>query len=92
MTRGLYRSTPHRVLNTTQKSRYSIPYFYDAGWNSPIRELDIKVDEEEIELLKKNNAYERWDKVDLHTISGNYGDYLMGKLSKIIPQLAQEEQ
>ena len=44
MTRGLYKSTPHRVMNTEKKSRYSIPYFYDPGWNSPIRELEIKID------------------------------------------------
>lgn len=33
MTRGLYKSTPHRAKNTQGKSRYSIPYFYDPGWD-----------------------------------------------------------
>jgi isopenicillin N synthase-like dioxygenase len=43
MTRGLYKSTPHRVRNTAKRSRYSFPYFYDPGWKAEIKELDIKV-------------------------------------------------
>lgn len=34
ITRGLYKSSPHRVKNTLGKSRYSIPYFYDPGWDT----------------------------------------------------------
>lgn len=37
MTRGLYKSTPHRAKNTQGKSRYAIPYFYDPGWDQEIR-------------------------------------------------------
>jgi isopenicillin N synthase-like dioxygenase len=46
ITRGLYKSTPHRVRNTEKKSRYSVPYFYDPSWDAPIKELDLKIDEE----------------------------------------------
>ena len=35
MTKGLYKSTPHRVV-VTGKERYSIPYFYDPGWDEKI--------------------------------------------------------
>jgi isopenicillin N synthase-like dioxygenase len=46
MTRGLYKSTPHRAKNVQGKSRYSVPYFYDPNWDAEIKELDIKVSEE----------------------------------------------
>jgi isopenicillin N synthase-like dioxygenase len=65
MTRSLYKSTPHRVKNTLGKSRFSIPYFYDPGWDQEIKELDIKVSEDETNILAKNSNYKRWDNVNL---------------------------
>lgn len=65
MTRSFYKSTPHRVKNTLGKSRFSIPYFYDPGWDQEIKELDIKVSEEETKILAKNSNYKRWDNVNL---------------------------
>jgi len=44
ITRGLYKSTPHRVRNSEKQSRYSVPYFYDPAWDAPIKELDLKID------------------------------------------------
>ena len=32
----------------------------------------------------------RWDGQNLHAFSGTYGDYLLGKVSKVFPQLRQE--
>lgn len=91
MTRGLYKSTPHRAKNTEGKSRYAVPYFYDPGWDEEIKELDIKVDEDELKVLQNTHAFERWDKVKLKTISGTYGDYILGKVSKVFPMLAKSE-
>lgn len=34
MTKSLYRSTPHRVQKPKLADRYSVPYFYEPGWNS----------------------------------------------------------
>jgi isopenicillin N synthase-like dioxygenase len=65
MTRGLYKSTPHRAKNTEGKSRFSVPYFYDPGWDEEVRELDIKVKEEELEILSKSKSYHRWDNAQL---------------------------
>jgi isopenicillin N synthase-like dioxygenase len=91
MTRGLYKSTPHRAKNTQGKSRFSIPYFYDPGWDQEIKELELKVSEDELKILEKTQAYDRWDNVKLQTISGTYGKYLMGKISKVFPLLAKDK-
>ena len=31
----------------------------------------------------------RWDGADLATVSGTYGDYLLGKVSKVFPDLGR---
>jgi hypothetical protein len=35
-------------------------------------------------------ASRRWDGQDLRAFTGGYGDYLLGKVSKVFPQLSRD--
>jgi isopenicillin N synthase-like dioxygenase len=54
---GVYRSTPHRVRNTSGAERLSFPFFLDPSW-------DTVVD------------------------GGTYGDYILAKVARVFPDLA----
>ena len=41
MSNGLFRSTPHRVVLQGGSERFSVPFFYEPGFDVPIACLDI---------------------------------------------------
>ncbi len=82
MTGGLYRSTPHRVRNISGRDRLSFPFFFDPNFEAKIAAIDTSrhiVDDSE----------QRWDKASVHSFSGSYGDYLLGKIGKVFPDLKE---
>lgn len=82
MTRGLYRSTPHRVRNTSNHGRLSFPLFFDPNFDAKIEPIDMsKAD------LPADDKLERWDKASVHEFKGTYGDYILSKVSKVFPEL-----
>jgi isopenicillin N synthase-like dioxygenase len=83
LTGGAYRSTPHRVLNTSGKSRLSFPFFFDPGFDARIVPLPGHA------RFIRDDSSDRWDKANVHEFSGTYGDYLLGKVSKVFPDLAR---
>jgi isopenicillin N synthase-like dioxygenase len=80
MTRGRYRSTPHRVRNTSDRSRLSFPFFFDPGWDAEVRPVPAVGD-------GASDAEPRWDGANIHDVTGTYGDYLLAKVSKVFPAL-----
>ncbi|HVY90506.1 MAG TPA: 2-oxoglutarate and iron-dependent oxygenase domain-containing protein [Hyphomonadaceae bacterium] len=83
LTGGAYRSTPHRVLNVSGRSRMSFPFFFDPGWDARIVPLPSHA------AGIRDDQAERWDKASVHDFQGAYGDYLLGKVSKVFPDLAR---
>ena len=81
MTAGRYRSAPHRVRNESGRSRLSFPFFFDPGWDAEILPLDS-------DERPRDDADQRWDRASVHAFRGTYGEYLLGKVSKVFPELA----
>jgi isopenicillin N synthase-like dioxygenase len=82
LTRGVYRSTPHRVLNTSSRDRLSFPFFFDPSFDAPMLPVEGLSDE-----ASSDDSAERWDHASVHAFSGTYGEYLLGKVSKVFPEL-----
>lgn len=82
MTRGFYRSTPHRVLNSSDKNRLSFPLFFDPGFDVHVKPIE--------QIAERQSATEeRWDGEDIYRFDGPYGNYLVKKVSKVFPELFQ---
>ncbi len=82
MTGGLYRSTPHRVLNRANRDRLSFPFFFDPDFDAEIQPILLGPGHDDQD--------ERWDRASVHEFHGTYGDYILGKVSKVFPQLQRE--
>ena len=81
MTGGRYLSTPHRVRHSGDHDRLSFAFFFDPGFDTRVQP---------IEGVIRDNKNERWDQASVHEFQGTYGDYLLGKVSKVFPQLRRD--
>jgi isopenicillin N synthase-like dioxygenase len=84
MTRGLYRSTPHRVRNPAPRDRLSCPFFFDPNFFARVQPIDLPSGE-----APPDDWAERWDHASVHAFQGTYGDYLLHKVGKVFPELQQ---
>jgi isopenicillin N synthase-like dioxygenase len=79
LTGGRFVSTPHRVVNRSDRARLSFPFFYDPDFTARMSPVPW--------ARAPQSAGERWDGADVHTVSGTYGDYLMAKVGRVFPGL-----
>jgi hypothetical protein len=86
LTRGLLRSTPHRVRNPAPRDRLSLPFFFDPGFFARVRPIDLPGRE-----VPPDDRADRWDHASVHAFEGTYGDYLPAKVGKVFPELRQRE-
>ena len=63
----------------------SFPTFFDPNFDAEIRPITMPGAE-----LVAGDRSERWDGASVHEFRGTYGDYLLGKVSKVFPQLRRE--
>jgi isopenicillin N synthase-like dioxygenase len=83
LTGGRYRSTPHRVRNHAGHDRISLPFFLDPSWNAVVEPLPLHDD-----WVTPAERAARWDQADLTEFHGVYGDWLLAKVRRVFPQLA----
>ena len=83
MTSGFYRSTAHRVRNLTGASRLSFPFFFDPAFDAEVAPIDPGE-------RSRLDVDERWDGVDVHELSGTYGEYLLRKIGRVFPGLGRD--
>ncbi len=84
LTGGLYRSTPHRARNVSGRGRLSFPFFFDPAFDAVVRPLP-----EDASRIADDRET-RWDRQSVHGFTGTYGDYLLGKVSHVFPNLRRE--
>lgn len=84
LTEGRYRSTPHRVKNTSEASRFSYPLFFDPSWDAEVVPLPLEGSP------PADDASTRWDAASVQAWDGTYGDYLTAKVARVFPDLFAE--
>lgn len=85
MTKGVFRSTPHRVRNPAPRNRLSFPFFFDPNFFARVQPIDLPGAEAPLD-----DQDERWDRASVHAFQGTYGDYLLNKVGKVFPELRRE--
>ena len=88
MTRGRYRSDPHRVRNLSGQDRVSFPLFLDPSWDARVTPLPESVFADD--PTPDDDVASRWDGASVHEWDGVYGDYLTAKVSRVFPDLVPD--
>ena len=83
LTGGWYRSTLHRVRNVSGRDRLSFPFFLDPDFTAEVPPLPGRA-------RTTADGQARWDGADPRAFTGTYGDYLLGKVGRVFPQLRSD--
>jgi isopenicillin N synthase-like dioxygenase len=71
------------VRNVSGRDRFSYPFFFDPDFTAWIPPLPGRA-------AVTSGGQPRWDGQNLHAFTGTYGDYLLGKVSKVFPELQRD--
>jgi isopenicillin N synthase-like dioxygenase len=85
LTCGRYASAVHRVVNRSGRARISMPFFFDPGFDAVLQPIPSVTP-----TKLRRGADDRWDGIDLQQVRGTYGDYLLGKVAKVFPELGRK--
>jgi isopenicillin N synthase-like dioxygenase len=80
LTGGRFVSTPHRVVNRSERTRLSFPFFYDPDFTARMRPVPG--------AAAPGASTQRWDGAEVHAVTGTYGDYLLQKVGRVFPGLS----
>ncbi len=84
LTNGRHVSALHRVKNATDGDRLSMPFFFDPGFDALLEPIaGVRPP------APRANLFARWDGIDLRDVHGTYGEYLLGKVAKVFPDLGR---
>jgi isopenicillin N synthase-like dioxygenase len=83
LTSGRYTSALHRVINSSNRDRISMPFFFDPSFDAELEPIPAVGP-----AAMRRELIERWDGLDLRELRGTYGEYLIAKVSKVFPDLA----
>src|SRR5262249_30728581 len=81
LTSGRYPSALHRVITSSGRARLSMPFFFDPGFDTVLQPIAG------LAPVTRHSTMQRWDGLDLGEIRGTYGDYLLGKVARVFPEL-----
>jgi isopenicillin N synthase-like dioxygenase len=70
-------------MNTSGRDRLSFPLFFDPDFLAPMTPLPGHA------VTTRADGVERWDGASVHAFEGAYGDYLLGKVAKVFPDLVE---
>jgi len=85
LTSGRYTSALHRVINASNRDRISMPFFFDPSFDAVLEPIAGVGP-----AAPRRGLIERWDGIDLRELHGTYGEYLIGKVSKVFPDLGRD--
>jgi hypothetical protein len=61
-----------------------MPFFFDPAFDAPLRTIEGVQP-----AVDRHERIERWDGISLRDVHGTYGDYLIGKVSRVFPELGR---
>ena len=93
-THGIYKANLHRVRNTSNQGRLSLPYFYDPSWQASLKPIEKSaLRNQDLERAEIQSAARDWDGLEFSSLNENvsYGEFVWEKISKVFPDLAGKD-